>query len=76
MQLLNLYMLFRPSPPPGTGAWLEKPDEFERAFGSERACNFRDNFVGAKVERSLKRISVKCVSICERQIAEIDYQKY
>ena len=66
MQLLNLHMLFRPSPPPGTGAWLEKPDEFERAFGSERASNFRDNFVGAKVERSLKRISVKCVSICER----------
>ena len=54
MQLLNLYMLFRPSPPPGTGAWLEKPDEFERAFGSERASNLRDNFVGAQVEINLK----------------------
>ena len=50
MQLLNLYMLFRPSPPPGTGAWLEKPELIERSVWFERFSNLSDNFVGAKVE--------------------------
>ena len=53
--LLDYGMFFRPSPPLGIGAWLEKPYFTGCTERSRWWRSFRDNSVGAKVERSLRQ---------------------